>query len=59
MSIENNMINISKDRAFEKESFKSLFGLTLEVEKEIIFSIENNKKCLNEGFTQPKIITKY
>ena len=44
MSIENDFINISKDRAIEKESFKSLFGLTLEVEKEIIFSIENNKK---------------
>ena len=44
MSIENDLINISKDRTIEKESFKSLFGLTLEVEKEIIFSIENNKK---------------
>ena len=44
MSIENNLNNISKDSAIQKESFKSLFGLTLEVEKEIIFSIENNKK---------------
>ncbi len=44
MSIENDLINIPKDMAIEKETFKSLFGLTLEVEKEIIFSIENNKK---------------
>ena len=42
--LETTGINISKDRTIEKESFKSLFGLTLEVEKEIIFSIENNKK---------------
>ena len=39
MSIENNLNNISKDSAIQKESFKSIFGLTLEVEKEIIFSI--------------------
>ena len=43
MSIENDLLNISKDRAIDKESFKSLFGLTLEVEKEIIFYIQNNK----------------
>tara|TARA_B100002052_G_scaffold161541_1_gene147011 strand:+ start:1347 stop:2759 length:1413 start_codon:yes stop_codon:yes gene_type:complete len=44
MSIENDLINISKDKAFEKEGFKSLFGLTIEVEKEIILSIEKGKK---------------
>ena len=41
MSIENDLINISKDKAFEKEGFKSLFGLTIEVEKEIISYCKN------------------
>ncbi len=44
MIVEENLKNHLHEEAIQKESFKSLFGLTLEVEKEINLSISNNKK---------------
>ena len=44
MSIENDLINISKDKAFEKEGFKSLFGLISKLKKKLFFLLRKAKK---------------